>query len=615
MRRPTHAKVRHAQTLVDHNLLSVVAACAQVGISTSTFYKHGGRALHMATSLAPSDAPATAAPLGSVLDGAAVSATWEAESQQRQRRVEDAFTQEEHISAGHIPPEAPIKMDNARRVLAAKFPYFEPWLTALHTMWTREIDTLAVTDNFTLFANPEFVAVDSGDHMPFALLHELHHLVRRHHTATTAGMDPVVYNQAGDYEINRDIMPNPPDGMIGIWPHKDERFTAHEAATFTAEQFYRRLAESVPPPANGDSPRGGDGEGQAQDGGGGGDGAGQDRDDAGEEDGADGADRGGGEDGGEGQDTGGGAGQRAGSGAGADTGAEAKSDGSNAGGGSTPTHCGSLTKANEVNDLDTQAQKTGAVPIRTEDMRDTIMDEFVKAVEHHKSQGLGVGASIDALASQHIARRDAQREAAYDWRNTFRGILSEAINYVHGDVEYTWRKPSLMSRIRAAHDQRHGRPTVLEPSTHTPQIDIGIVVDTSGSMSPEEIRQIFNEVDIILGEQVVDGCTVYATTSQVYDTQHVRRLADYDFSQLREGGTDMSAGVYAAGKQKHAITVVFTDGYTDWPHPDQDGLPRRMVVCNTSHNPVPAGWPSPQRDGHLDPPSYADAVWMDITKL
>jgi predicted metal-dependent peptidase len=100
-----------------------------------------------------------------------------------------------------------------------------------------------------------------------------------------------------------------------------------------------------------------------------------------------------------------------------------------------------------------------------------------------------------------------------------------------------------------------------------PNINVAVVVDTSGSMGQSELDAAMAEIKGVIAAAGVGagGLTVLACDAAVGATTRVRRVQDVQLSG--GGGTDMRVGIAAAeaGRPRPDVVVVLTDGMTPWP--------------------------------------------------
>jgi predicted metal-dependent peptidase len=130
-----------------------------------------------------------------------------------------------------------------------------------------------------------------------------------------------------------------------------------------------------------------------------------------------------------------------------------------------------------------------------------------------------------------------------------------------------------------------GSHEIILPSMRKPAPPaIAIIIDTSGSISSDEITIFLSEVDgIVKANGISQGVTVIPCDAEVGEIQKLRSRGAITSLRLQGGGgTDMGVGIAAAGQLRPTpkIIVVLTDGFTPWP----DTLPKgveSMIVCLT----------------------------------
>lgn len=168
--------------------------------------------------------------------------------------------------------------------------------------------------------------------------------------------------------------------------------------------------------------------------------------------------------------------------------------------------------------------------------------------EHVKSRGTVPGHLQDW--AQNIL------EPKVNWRKLLRSSIRRAVSYASGMTDYCYSKPSR---------RQNAMPKVVLPNMIQPIPRIKVVIDTSGSMSEEDLAKVLGEVNGVLkqcGQR--DGVDAIVCDAQVHSARKVFRA---DQIQLAgRGGTDMRKGIAAAleGEKPHAI-IVLTDGETPWP--------------------------------------------------
>lgn len=188
---------------------------------------------------------------------------------------------------------------------------------------------------------------------------------------------------------------------------------------------------------------------------------------------------------------------------------------------------------------------------------------------------------LSAARRQHLRRATAQAvidyENKYGWGSAPGGLARWAENTAAPAAD--WRR-ILAAELRkglkrqpGSGDWTHTRParrpdtgSVIRPGTNQPTAHIAVVIDTSASMSEQELQQAVAETEAIL-KQAANGqpITVYSHDTQAHTAQQV--LSAKRIQLAGGGGTDMAAAINtaAAARPKPAVIIVITDGHTPWP--------------------------------------------------
>ena len=170
-----------------------------------------------------------------------------------------------------------------------------------------------------------------------------------------------------------------------------------------------------------------------------------------------------------------------------------------------------------------------------------------------------------------------------DWRRVLGSMVRQAVAVVSDDGDHTYRRFARRSS---------SLPHVRLPGLQRHVAQVAVVIDTSGSMSQDDLDRAVSEVRGILRSSSVadDAVTVLAVDVMVHEVQHVTNAANVRLKG--RGGTDMRVGLEAAVnlKPRPDIVVVLTDGYTDWPE-----VPLRIpVIAGIIENQASmAPWPRP----------------------
>ena len=205
------------------------------------------------------------------------------------------------------------------------------------------------------------------------------------------------------------------------------------------------------------------------------------------------------------------------------------------------------------------------------DRADLIRFETADQVRAHaRSQGSG--------AVPHGLREwsDTLLEPIVDWRRELRAAVSRALSQAAGRRDYSWSRPP---RRRVPGYSTPGMAAPAPPS-------VAVVVDTSGSMSPDDLSQCI--ADIASLTRSVSGAAggvpvrVIPCDAVAGPVSRVRTKADVPRIELTGGGgTDMRVGIeaVAALRPTPEVIVVLTDGCTPWPEAPPAAAPRARYIA------------------------------------
>jgi nucleotide-binding universal stress UspA family protein len=149
------------------------------------------------------------------------------------------------------------------------------------------------------------------------------------------------------------------------------------------------------------------------------------------------------------------------------------------------------------------------------------------------------------------------------WQDELSAQVRRMVSAIRaGNADYTFRRINKKAMARG----------VILPTMYAPQPAVGIVIDTSGSMSQADLSDSISEVAGILRsitQAQVLSCDAAASAAQkVFDAKTINLVGG--------GGTDMGVGLEAAAKLEVDLAVCLTDGFTPWPA--ENPLGRRKVI-------------------------------------
>ena len=186
--------------------------------------------------------------------------------------------------------------------------------------------------------------------------------------------------------------------------------------------------------------------------------------------------------------------------------------------------------------------------------------------DHRKAHGTG-------SVPQGLARWAQQTlRPKVNWRQQLTAALRTSTHHKTGSADYTWQRPSR---------RQQPQDLVLRPAMTRPVPSVTVVVDTSGSMSEDELDRALTEISAIIATVVPgDSVRVLSVDTDVHTDQHIHNTAH--ISLRGAGGTDMATGICAAAETNPDAIVVITDGWTPWPQTRPAGA--RCVIAALTDN-------------------------------
>ena len=159
-----------------------------------------------------------------------------------------------------------------------------------------------------------------------------------------------------------------------------------------------------------------------------------------------------------------------------------------------------------------------------------------------------------------------------NWRKLLARYVSKAGAVVSGCTDYSYSRPA----------RRSWAPFIM-PRMISRQVKIGIVMDTSGSMSKSLLSRALAEIKGIAKSGNMDS-KVFFTEDEV---SAVGKAGDKGLAAKMRGGggTDMRVGIATALKERPNLIEVITDGYTPWP--TEDEVPVPLIACLVTGEKVP----------------------------
>lgn len=148
-------------------------------------------------------------------------------------------------------------------------------------------------------------------------------------------------------------------------------------------------------------------------------------------------------------------------------------------------------------------------------------------------------------------------ECKVRWEQQLHATIRQTVAFRSGMNTFTYARPSR---------RQQSVPTVLLPSMRKPIPKIGIIIDTSGSMSKNSLSRALSETKGVLKSVGrADDVFVLAVDAEVGFAKKV--FSTKQVQLTGGGGTDMVAGFNYIREKKLRpnIVILFTDGYTPYP--------------------------------------------------
>ena len=103
--------------------------------------------------------------------------------------------------------------------------------------------------------------------------------------------------------------------------------------------------------------------------------------------------------------------------------------------------------------------------------------------------------------------------------------------------------------------------------------NIGIVLDTSGSMSKDDIMEGLSGVKHIIEKDRHCRTTIIENDTQIQMEYEVKKIKDIHFNVHGRGGTVLLPALERCKELQTDVNLVFTDGFCD----NVNGVPRKFL--------------------------------------
>jgi len=205
------------------------------------------------------------------------------------------------------------------------------------------------------------------------------------------------------------------------------------------------------------------------------------------------------------------------------------------------------------------------VPEATKQLMVNNVNTLLKSTAEQISRQNG---TIPGELSEIISKLNEKKPEIFNWKHYFRRLLGSIYDV---NIKTTRRKES--KRFEGAAGIQHKK-----------KVSILVAVDTSGSVSTEELRDFFGEIEYIYKA----GARV---TILECDTR-INKIVEYDGKRIPEiygrGGTDFNPPVeyYIKHKKEYASLIYFTDGECSLPNRNLSGMVW-VITSNGMHQDFP----------------------------
>ena len=177
------------------------------------------------------------------------------------------------------------------------------------------------------------------------------------------------------------------------------------------------------------------------------------------------------------------------------------------------------------------------------------------------------------------------------WQQQLRRTVRRGLAVEAGRLDTSYRRPG-----------RRRIPRVVTPGMVQPRLTVGVVIDTSASMSRRQLEAALAELDGICtraGVRAEDRVVVTADVA-VHEAPRLRSAAQLPLTG--GGGTDLRPAIttLATHRVRPGVVVVCTDGLTPWPRTPPRGCTVIVVLLART-------------DGHRPPhpPAWAETIRLE----
>jgi len=181
------------------------------------------------------------------------------------------------------------------------------------------------------------------------------------------------------------------------------------------------------------------------------------------------------------------------------------------------------------------------------------------------------------------------------WQRILAARVRSALGHLTGMNDYTRSRPS--RRARVMHP-------VVPAALCRPNFTVAVIIDTSGSMSEDELDRAMSELSGVLLHAALRNVLLVECDAAV----HARTISSRDLRKIGlhgGGGTDLRLAYdhIAAQRRTPNVVVTFTDGWTPWH--EEAPFPANHIICLTSQYPDTPDWATVVE---VPPAAYSSSV-------
>jgi len=192
--------------------------------------------------------------------------------------------------------------------------------------------------------------------------------------------------------------------------------------------------------------------------------------------------------------------------------------------------------------------------------------------QHEAERGIG---SVPAGLSRWAAKVLTPQVR---WDQELASLLRAHLGTVSGCSESSWTRRS--RRQDAVQD-------VVLPGMVRRLPRVGVIIDSSGSMSDDDLARALTELDGILRTTEHEAWVISCDTS-ASEPEAIRGTSQLAQTLQGGGGTDLRVGFQTIEAVNPDVIVAFTDGYTPWPSQEPDAT--TIVVLIGDNPPAAPPW-------------------------